>query len=75
MEYPSDVNCGWSIVAPIGKRVVLTFTDFDLEPSDDGCYDFVAIYQSPYPNQNKATFRLVDMIIYIDMIIYVFIFL
>ena len=31
IPYPSNTNCFWTITVPVGRRVKLTFEDFDLE--------------------------------------------
>ncbi|XP_065058859.1 deleted in malignant brain tumors 1 protein-like [Rhopilema esculentum] len=42
MPYPNNARCNYEIVVPTGKRIVLTFSDFDLEHS----YDYVQIQQT-----------------------------
>ncbi|XP_078540843.1 astacin-like metalloendopeptidase [Lissotriton helveticus] len=36
-NYPASLDCGYYISAPSGKKISLTFTDFDLEPSMPTC--------------------------------------
>ncbi|CAK1545983.1 unnamed protein product [Leptosia nina] len=42
-SYESLANCDWSIVAPMGQFVRLTFLTFELEPEANCGYDFVQI--------------------------------
>ncbi|XP_057337332.1 cubilin-like isoform X2 [Microplitis mediator] len=44
-KYSSSVNCSWIINAPIGNKINITFSHFDLETSsEDGCkYDYLSI--------------------------------
>ncbi|XP_045532210.1 tolloid-like protein 1 [Pieris brassicae] len=42
-SYESHANCDWSIVAPVGQFVRLTFLTFELEPEANCGYDFVQI--------------------------------
>ena len=59
--YPHSRNCTWVIAAPLGNRVNLTFSHFDVEshsPSPSGtgvicAYDFVEIRQ---PNGTLGRF-------------------
>ncbi|XP_013164435.1 PREDICTED: tolloid-like protein 1 [Papilio xuthus] len=43
-SYESRANCDWSIVAPMGHFVKLTFLTFELEPEVNCGYDFVQVY-------------------------------
>ena len=60
--YPHNRNCTWTIVAPLGNRINLTFSHFDVEEhtvrdmseSSNGCmFDFVEIRQ---PNGTLGRF-------------------
>ncbi|XP_072939478.1 tolloid-like protein 1 [Epargyreus clarus] len=43
-SYESRANCDWSIVAPVGQFVRLTFLTFDLEPEANCGYDYVQVF-------------------------------
>ncbi|XP_038223026.1 tolloid-like protein 1 [Zerene cesonia] len=43
-SYESRANCDWSIVAPVGHFVRLTFLTFELEPETNCGYDFVQVF-------------------------------
>lgn len=43
--YENSRNCVYDIEAPLGKAIVLNFTDFDIENDCD--YDSLAIYDGP----------------------------
>ena len=61
--YPHNRNCTWNIIAPLGNRINLTFSHFDVEDhqvpgstpgSGNSCaYDFVEIKQ---PNATLGRF-------------------
>ncbi|XP_034938584.1 cubilin [Chelonus insularis] len=39
-KYPSHINCSWIIDAPIGNKINVTFSHFDIESNDeDSCKD------------------------------------
>lgn len=42
--YESRSRCDWSIVAPVGQFVRLTFLTFELEPEDSCGYDKVQVF-------------------------------
>jgi len=43
--YPLEYDCVWSVTAPEGKRVKLTFEEFDVEYDEEECgWDFVGVY-------------------------------
>ncbi|XP_041970874.1 tolloid-like protein 1 isoform X2 [Aricia agestis] len=42
--YESRANCDWSIVAPAGQFVRLTFLTFELEPENTCGYDYVQVF-------------------------------
>lgn len=47
MNYKANSECMWNIVVPLGKRITLTFTHFDLEPRDlltFKCLDNLVVY-------------------------------
>ncbi|XP_076174105.1 cubilin isoform X2 [Ptiloglossa arizonensis] len=57
-KYEHNLNCSWTIDAPRGNRVNLTFSHFDLEEQDDSCqYDYLKIRegQDGEPNTNIIT--------------------
>ncbi|RVE47431.1 hypothetical protein evm_007941 [Chilo suppressalis] len=43
-SYESRADCDWSIVAPIGQFVRLTFLTFELEPEANCGYDYVQVF-------------------------------
>uniref|UniRef100_A0A3Q2CBD6 Zgc:154142 n=1 Tax=Cyprinodon variegatus TaxID=28743 RepID=A0A3Q2CBD6_CYPVA len=46
-NYKANTECMWTITVPLGKKITLTFTHFDLEPKDllsSKCYDNVMLY-------------------------------
>lgn len=43
-SYPPTINCTWEIMAPPSFRVVLNFTNFELEEQAQCSYDRVSIY-------------------------------
>ncbi|XP_026321881.1 tolloid-like protein 1 [Hyposmocoma kahamanoa] len=43
-SYESRADCDWSIVAPVGHFVRLTFLTFELEPETKCDYDFVQVF-------------------------------
>lgn len=47
MNYKANADCMWNIVVPVGKKIRLTFTDFDVEAADmftNRCYDNIVVY-------------------------------
>ncbi|XP_058497545.1 ovochymase-2 [Solea solea] len=47
MNYKANTECMWNIALPLGKKITLTFTDFDLEDKDifsSKCYDNIMVY-------------------------------
>lgn len=47
MNYKANADCMWNIAVPVGKKIHLTFTDFDVEPADmftNRCYDNIMVY-------------------------------
>ncbi|CAG9795395.1 unnamed protein product [Diatraea saccharalis] len=43
-SYESRADCDWSIVAPLGQFVRLTFLTFELEPETNCGYDYVQVF-------------------------------
>ncbi|XP_063979523.1 protein tolkin [Diachasmimorpha longicaudata] len=43
-NYDHRTDCDWTIEAPLGKNVHLTFLSFQLEHEEDCTYDFVEVY-------------------------------
>ncbi|XP_041837910.1 ovochymase-2 [Melanotaenia boesemani] len=47
MNYKANTECMWNIVSPLGKKITLKFTHFDLEAKDffaSTCYDNIMVY-------------------------------
>lgn len=47
MNYNANTECMWNIAMPLGKKITLTFTHFDLEAKDIlmfKCYDNIMVY-------------------------------
>lgn len=45
-DYPHNARCEWTIVAPKGNKIQLTFTQFEMEYYDQTCrFDFLEITQ------------------------------
>lgn len=47
MNYKANADCMWNIVVPVGKKISLKFTDFDVEAADmitNKCYDNIVLY-------------------------------
>ena len=47
MNYKANAECMWNIAGPLGKKITLTFTHFDLEAKDlltFKCYDNIMVY-------------------------------
>ncbi|KAF7223607.1 tolloid-like protein 2 [Nothobranchius furzeri] len=47
MNYKSNTECMWNIALPLGKKITVTFTHFDLEAKDFltlKCYDNIKLY-------------------------------
>lgn len=47
MNYKANADCMWNIVVPVGKKINLAFTHFDVEPVDiftSRCYDNIVVY-------------------------------
>ncbi|XP_057698672.1 ovochymase [Corythoichthys intestinalis] len=47
MNYKANAECMWSVAVPLGKKITLTFTHFDLEAKDilsSKCADSVVVY-------------------------------
>ena len=46
-KYPSNAKCSWTILAPVGFTIQLSFSKFDLEPkTGQRCHDDVTIYDN-----------------------------
>lgn len=68
MNYKANADCMWNIAMPLGKKITLTFTDFDLEPKDiltSRCFDNIMIY-------DINTFTNAQMKKYGKFIVYIF---
>ncbi|XP_069077876.1 embryonic protein UVS.2-like [Pleurodeles waltl] len=47
-NYPASLDCEYYISAPLGNKISLTFTDFDLEPHLSFCrLDYLVIFNGP----------------------------
>lgn len=47
MNYKANAECMWNIALPLGKKITLTFTHFDLEAKDfitSKCFDNIMVY-------------------------------
>lgn len=47
MNYKANAECMWNIIVPLGEKITLTFTHFDLEAKDfltSKCYDNIMVY-------------------------------
>lgn len=47
MNYKANSECMWNIALPLGKKITLTFTHFDLEAKDiltSKCLDNIVVY-------------------------------
>uniref|UniRef100_A0A3Q1C976 Ovochymase 2 n=1 Tax=Amphiprion ocellaris TaxID=80972 RepID=A0A3Q1C976_AMPOC len=47
MNYKANTECMWNVAVPLGKKITLEFTDFDLEAKDfltSKCYDNIMVY-------------------------------
>uniref|UniRef100_A0A3B4YSD3 Zgc:154142 n=1 Tax=Seriola lalandi dorsalis TaxID=1841481 RepID=A0A3B4YSD3_SERLL len=52
MNYKANTECMWNIALPLGKKITLTFTHFDLEAKDilaSKCYDNIMVYDINSP--------------------------
>uniref|UniRef100_A0A3Q1JVK3 Ovochymase 2 n=1 Tax=Anabas testudineus TaxID=64144 RepID=A0A3Q1JVK3_ANATE len=52
MNYKANAECMWNIALPLGKKITLTFTHFDLEAKDiltSKCYDNIMVYDINSP--------------------------
>ena len=48
MNYKANAECMWNIVLPLGKKITLKFTHFDLEARDlltFKCFDNIVVYE------------------------------
>ncbi|PAA79380.1 hypothetical protein BOX15_Mlig017005g4, partial [Macrostomum lignano] len=43
-KYPPNKHCKWHIIAPIGHKILLNFTAFDIEGRDRCEYDYLDIF-------------------------------
>lgn len=50
-NYEDNKNCAYDIIAPLGKAIVLNFTDFDIEEDCD--FDSLSIYDGVDANSTK----------------------
>jgi hypothetical protein len=42
--YPGDLACTWTIKAPVGKKIKLSFKDFEVEKSPSCRADYLLLY-------------------------------
>lgn len=61
-NYPNRGNCSWIIEAPIGNKLNLTFSHFDLEAgSEDSCNnDYLEIKEGEYNTPNRVLGKYCD---------------
>lgn len=48
VNYKANTECMWNIALPLGKKITLTFTHFDLEAEDiltSKCFDNIMVYE------------------------------
>uniref|UniRef100_W5MX16 Cubilin n=1 Tax=Lepisosteus oculatus TaxID=7918 RepID=W5MX16_LEPOC len=46
-NYPDNVDCSWVISVDRHHRIILNFTDLDIEQHGTCAYDYIAIYDGP----------------------------
>jgi len=46
-NYPHKKSCTWTITVPRGNAITLRFPVFDIEPSTNCIYDYIAAYNGP----------------------------
>ena len=49
-DYPNKKDCTWHYTATLGHRIKLHFIEFDLEPSQECSYDYIAIFDGTNSN-------------------------
>ncbi|KAG8434075.1 hypothetical protein GDO86_012447, partial [Hymenochirus boettgeri] len=49
-NYPPNMDCTWTITAPVGKKVSLNINDFNIETGYGCIYDNLYIYNTTYSN-------------------------
>lgn len=52
--YPINTQCTWKLVAPIGKKIMLTFSDLDIEY----CSNCACASLEVYDGQDSTSIRL-----------------
>lgn len=42
-SYANDLSCDWDIICPEGNKIILTFTDIDVEHAGSNCFDSIKV--------------------------------
>lgn len=42
-SYANDLSCDWDIICPVGNKIILTFTDIDVEHAGSNCFDSIKV--------------------------------
>lgn len=59
VSYANDLSCDWDVICPGGNKIILTFTDIDVEYAGSNCFDSI-----------KVTMKEMYILIYINIYIY-----
>lgn len=43
VSYANDLSCDWDIICPGGNKIILTFTDIDVEYAGSNCFDSIKV--------------------------------
>lgn len=43
VSYANDLSCDWDIICPGGNKIILTFTDIDVEHAGSNCFDSIKV--------------------------------
>ncbi|XP_072265402.1 adhesion G-protein coupled receptor G6 isoform X2 [Pyxicephalus adspersus] len=49
--YPNSQDCNWTLIAPVGFIIQVTFVDFEVEEAQNCMYDSVSIYNGENPSK------------------------
>ncbi|XP_071156308.1 cubilin-like isoform X2 [Mytilus edulis] len=52
-SYPHGVNCAWEIRGAVGKILMLTFTQFNIEQHSNCNFDYLQIHDGPTASQHR----------------------
>ncbi|XP_061188541.1 uncharacterized protein LOC133196695 [Saccostrea echinata] len=44
-DYENNLSCDWDISCPVDKKILVTFTDIDVEHYGSSCYDTIQIFE------------------------------